>query len=109
MATVKHTRPKSGHLRSVPSTTDPEAFLASVERLKEFNETPQGKALTVTEDEVSTAVALLETAIRSLEQDDGNESETVVLNLALERLRAAQEHLDAAATAARRAAEESQS
>jgi hypothetical protein len=83
----------------VADPVDPKTFLAGVERLKECRETPQGKALAEAEDEVSTGIALLDTAIRSLELDDGNERETMVLSLALKRLEAAQNHLDTAGMA----------
>ena len=104
MATRNSTRPKSGHLRSVPST-DPEAFQAGVEQLQAFDASPLGKALADTEEEVSVAVAMMDCATRSLERDDGNgvDHETRVLAFALERLAGALEALDVAHSAGARA------
>lgn len=96
MATAKHTGPKSGHLRALPST-DPEAFQAGVDQLRAFNASP----LADTEEAVAVAVAMMDCATRSLERDDGNgvAHETRVLELAMERLQAALEALDLAHSA----------
>lgn len=103
-AAVNALRAAGAVVTAEPTVTDPAAFLTGVERQKEFRETPQGQALTDCEEALYSGIALLGTAISSLENEtaerDDVEREVETLRVALERLEAARSSLDKATTAA---------
>ena len=89
MATARIRRPKSGHLRSVPSP-DPSALA----RIGAWHSSPQGVELREAGAELENGLALLDVLLQALETSPGDEHEATALRIALERLEQAANHLD---------------